>query len=233
MTTTIYWACIEKEWMLAQAPDLVSSLFYRNKGKNKTGNDPSAIQYCPAFNDNLKNVFALRSLYNYEFFVDGSSVYSKDFDQKFFNDHVVARSLEERFFSFKNSYIFFTEDPSLEVTFYEYPFLEDNNITNNCMPVSGKFDIGKWFRNTEFAFYLKQSALSFKIDQGEIYSYMRVHTKDKIQFKQFRFTDKLKEYQNDGFYLNNVSIKLGKLENYYKYFKNKNLILKEIKSNLI
>jgi hypothetical protein len=231
MTINVYWACAEDQWMLAEKPDPVSSWFYK-KGLSDKNEPSSCINYCPAFNSNLNNLFALRSLYDYEFTADQSSISTPMYDQKFFEDHVYVRSLEKKFFSFRNRYIFFTDEPSLETTFYEYPFLEDNNITRACMPVAGKFDIGKWFRNTEFAFYLKNNNNTFKIERKEIYSYIRFHTTEKINFIQFRYTDKLDKYNLDGFSLN-FNGYLKTLENYYKMFKNKRLILKEIKEHVV
>jgi hypothetical protein len=232
MAINVYWACIEKEWMLATPPDSVASIFYKKNFINE--NDRlSQINYCPAFNDNLKNLFAIRSLYNYEFYLQNGSLRSENYDQEFYNDHVLIRSYEKRFFSFKNSYLFFTDSPSLRTTFYEFPYLEDNNITRRCIPVAGQFDIGKWFRGTEFAFYLKQGYDSFKIEKDEIYSYVRFHTDEKIKFTEFKYSDKLKQFNQERYDAISKVPGLGKLENYYKMLRHKRLIIKEIKENLI
>jgi hypothetical protein len=230
MTINVYWACIEKEWMLASPPESVASIFYK-KNLIDENNRSSQINYCPAFNDNLKNVFAIKSLYNYEFYMTNGSLRSNDYDQEFYDDHVLIRSYEKKFFSFKNSYIFFTDEPSLKATFYEFPFLEDNNITQRCIPVAGQFDIGKWFRGTEFAFYLKQGHESFKIEQGEVYSYVRFHTDQKINFIEFQYSDKLKKYNQERYEAISKVPRLKKLENYYRMLRHKRLIIKEIKEN--
>jgi hypothetical protein len=232
MTINVYWACIEKEWMLATPPDPVASVFYK-KDLIEEGNRSSQINHCPAFNDNLKNLYAIRSLYDYEFTLTNNTLWSDNYDQEFYNEHVLIRSYEKRFFSFKNSYMFFTDAPSLKTTFYEFPFLEDNNITKRCIPVAGQFDIGKWFRGTEFAFYLKQGYESFKIERGEIYSYVRFHTNEKINLVEFQYSDKLKQYNEERFEAISKVPRLKKLENYYKMLRHKRLIIKEIKENLI
>ena len=229
----VYWACPEEEWMLAEPPMSVADIFYEKYNFKKEKQLPtSQIQYCPAFNGNLKNLFALKSLYNYTFRIENNEVVTDMHDQKFFNDHVIVRSQDKKFFSFLNRYIFFTDEPSLEVTFYEYPYLEDNNITERCIIPSGRFDIGKWFRYTEFAFLLKKEFNEFKIDKNEIYSYVRFHTTRRIEFKQFRFNNNFQNYVLDGLRLGSIT-PLHTLENFYRYFKNKKLILKEIKDNLI
>lgn len=226
----VYWACIEEEWMAAEPPELVSYTFYK-KNLIDESNSLSKIDRCPGFTSNLKNLYTMKSLYDYSFLIDENNIRSFNYDQEFMEKHLVVRSIEKKFFSFQTKYIYFTDEPSLDVTFYEYPYLEDNNITTNCIPVSGKFNIGKWFRSTEFAFYLKSNSNTFKINRGEIYSYMRFHTDKKINFVQFRYTPELKKFQEEGFALTKLG--LGKLENYYGMFKNKKAILKEIKKNII
>jgi len=230
MSINIYWACLEDQWMLATPPETVSEHFYKNRTFNKS--EPSSlINFCPAFNANLKNLFTLKSIYNYNFKIEEKNVVTTLYDQHFFDDHVVVRSLDNRFFAFRHKYIFFTDEPSLNVTFYEYPFLEDNNITKRCIIPAGTFDIGRWFRNTEFSFFLKKDYDEFIIEKDEIYSYMRVHTDKNINFIQFRYTDLLLKYNNDGHNL--TKNPLYSLQNYYKAFKNKKLILKEIHNNLL
>jgi len=232
VSINVYWTSGEKEWMLATPPESVMSTFHKKKFIDPE-NRNSHIHYCPAFNDNFKNVYTMKSLYDYEFFLDNGNLVSHDYDQEFYDDHVLIRSYEKRFFSFKNSYLFFTDEPSLKVTFYEYPCFEDNNITQRCIPVAGQFDIGKWFRGTEFAFYLKQPHQSFKIEKDEVYSYMRFHTDKKINFIEFSYSDKLKEFNQQRFEAITKVSRLKKLENYYKMFRHKKLILKEIKENIL
>jgi hypothetical protein len=231
MTITVYWACLEDQWMLAKEPESVSSIFYK-KNLHDKNNPESCLNYCPAFNKNLTNLFTLKSLYEYEFTLEDGSVQSSYYNQAFYDSHVRVRSAEQKFCSFQNRYIFFTDSPSLEVTFYEFPYLEDNNITKRCMPVTGKFDIGQWFRNTEFAFYLKKDVNTFRIERDEIFSYIRFHTDEKIKFVQFRYDESLTKFNNDGFKLNFFGY-MKTLENYYKSFKNKKLILKKIRENLL
>lgn len=233
MSIKVYWACLEEPWMLAEAPESVLNIFYKKYSFAK--NEPqSHINYCPVFNKQLKNVFALRSVHDYQFKVNvkANHIYSDVYDQAFFKRMVNVRSLSKKFFSFNNRYIFFTERDSLNVTFYEYPALEDNNITERCMIPSGTFDIGRWFRYSEFAFFLKEQYNEFKIQKGDIYSYIRFHTEEKIEFHQFRYNPKLDSLRDDGFKLVAYG-PLGSLERYYKAFKNKKIILKEIRENLI
>lgn len=231
MAINVYWACTEDQWMMAEQPESVSSIFY-NKNINDKNNNKLSLNYCPVFNNNLTNLYALKSLYDYEFSILDNEIQTPHYDQIFFEKHVHVRSIEKKFFSFRNNFIFFTDHTDLETTFYEFPYLEDNNITDNCIPISGKFNIAKWFRNTEFAFLLRDHSTDFKITRGEIFCYIRFHTKEKINFQQFRYTELLDQYNRDGFNLNFYGY-LKKIENYYKMFRNKKLILSEIRRNLL
>jgi hypothetical protein len=114
------------------------------------------------------------------------------------------------------------------------PFLEDNNISNRTTMIPGGFDIGKWFRTIDFAFILNDKYDSFLIKKNETFVYLKFHTDDKINFKQFRTNDKIASYCDD--FLNvskNTSSRFYQLENFYKISKNKKNIIKEIKGCLV
>jgi hypothetical protein len=114
-----------------------------------------------------------------------------------------------------------------------FPFLENNNITNKCITIPGTFDIGKWFRLTDFAFFLKNSEV-FEIEENEIYQYIQFHSDDKIIFKQFKINEQLNKYLFDITSAKEFrKIKIRSLQNYYLMLKHKKHIIKEIKNNLI
>lgn len=231
MTIDIYWSCYENEWMLAKEPKPVLESLY---DKVKFENSFSNIKYCPSIFNEMNNLYELSSIYSYSFKIEEEKIVSSTkFDQIFFNSHVLIRSLNDRFFSFKNSYIFFTEEKSLEASFYIFPFLENNNITKRCIPIPGKFNIGKWFRHTEFPFFLKKEYNDFIIDQDEVYCYIKFHTNQKIKFKQFVMNDRLKQIDIERTLAVEKTKRMYTLENYYSMQKNKKHIIKEIKESLI
>ena len=61
-------------------------------------NPQSILNQCPAFNSNLKNLFAIRSLYDFEFKIDGENVTSQSNTP--LGQRLMVRSLNNRFFSF-------------------------------------------------------------------------------------------------------------------------------------
>lgn len=216
--------------MLAEEPADI-----RNNILNKqiiNSNKDTHFHRCPSFNKNVKNLYGLRSIYDYKLIFEEDKIISDMYDQEFFDRMIEIRSVENRFFSYKMNYIFFTNEPSLEVTFYQFPFMEDNDFTKKCIILPGTFDIGKWFRSTELPIIMRSEFNDLNIKQGDIYSYIKFHTDEKIKFKQFRFNYNLHDYMMDGYNLTFFE-PLKKIENYYKLHKNKKLILKEISKNLL
>ena len=235
MSINVYWACLENEWMRAKTPEKVSKRFYEKGIKDINFNSPSAINYCPSFNKELKNLYAIKSIYDYSFSIDNNStVNSVMYDQIFFDNHIVLRSVENKFFSFLNQYIFFTDEKSLEMTAYVYPVYEENEITKRCMPVAGKFDIGKWFRPLEFPFILKKEFDMFTVKNEDVLYYLKFHTEKNINLKQFIMTDKLDKAFNSQRAVSSYKINsFPDLSIFYNLFKGKKQILKEIKENLV
>jgi hypothetical protein len=232
MAINVYWSCIEKEWMRASEPEPIQSLFYRGPLFDKE--DPGLdMVFCPAFNEQMKNVFALKSIYSYEFNVDPQGVSSKDYDQSFFDRHVVIKSQEKRLFSFSQAYTFFTDSPSLKVTLSEHPYLENNEISKRCIVLPGVMDIGKWYRNTDTMFYLKPEFDVFKISEGDIYGYIRFHTDEPINFIQYRQTEDLNRHLLDSIAAKEHKKRPYPMQKYYDMFKTKPQILKEITQNLL
>jgi len=232
MAITIYWACLEEEWMRCKEPSSVVKHFYETHSCSST-NKLMGMNFCPSFNLSLKNTYELKSLYNYNFNVVDGRVVSDMHDQNFYNNHVIERSIEEKFFSFSQMKVFFTEEKSLKMTVGQFPFLEDNNITKRCAVLPGTFDIGKWFRPIDFSFYLKKDYNEFKILEEEIYSYITFHTEQSIDFKQFYPSPTIKQLLSDVLLSKKYLIGKRSLENFYSMFKTKSMAIKEIKKNLI
>jgi hypothetical protein len=216
--------------MRAEEPAAVLPEFIRNDKMSE-----SRIPLCPAFRNELHNVFGIKSIYDYEFSVNAETreVSTTIYDQKFYNRHVIVRSMKERIFSFSQEMIFFTDESSLLMSGDLFPYLEDNNITERCIVYPGQFDIGRWYRPVEFAFKLKDRYNTFKIEAGEIYQYIRFHTDNNIKFIQFRDTPKLNGMLKDITETRSYKKGIFSLDYYYERFKLKKLIMKEIKENLL
>jgi hypothetical protein len=231
MAITVYWSSLEDEWLRAKEPEAVYKDFLKDKK-----NFESTIAMCPAVKDYTKNTFSLKSIYDYEFEInkDLNDVTSQLYDQVFFNKHVEIRSIENKFFSFSQRLVFFTEEQSLNMSLGILPYFEDNEITKRCTLIPGKLDIGKWFRIIDYAFFLKNNINSFKINEGDVYQYIKLETDQKIEFKQFKSTDLIYKYILDiTSSKNHRKPKIRDLSEFYEIMRHKKYIIKEIKNNLL
>jgi len=230
MSIVIYYSNLDKEWLRTTEPVSIYNNFVKKDFVKESG-----LIHCGASKKYISKVYGIKSIYDYEFNIEqNKQVRSSQYDQNFFNDHLVIRSVENKFFSFTQQVIFFTEESSLEMSTGIFPFLENNNITERCSVIPGTFDIGKWFRPVDFAFYLNKNYNSFKIEEDEIYQYISFDTDEKIIFKKFMPNQKLFDFANSAVQsATNRRSKNRPLESYYKTFGIKNKILKEIKENLI
>jgi len=231
---TVYWMCNEDESIRAVAPEKASKRFYSHDVRSDDSGSLIAVNYCPASNRALKNLYAIKSIYDYSFTIKGDRCESPMYDQAFFDKHVVIRSIEKKVFSFKNVYAFFTDEKSLEITAHEYPIFEDNEVAKRCIPIMGKYDIGKWFRPLEFPFILKEEFDTFTVKEQDVLYYLRFHTDRPIIFKQVMITNALKSMLDHSTAVHAHKTRTFKtLENFYSLFKGKNYLLKELNRNLL
>lgn len=229
MAITVYWSMLENEWLRSEEPISIHKKFMQRCPSNA-----SSIFYCPAIKDYHKNLYGIKSIYDYSFSIENGGIVASDkYDQSFFNNHLVIRDLDKRLFSFSQSYIFFCEQ-DLEMALGIFPFMEENEITKRTITVGGKFNIGKWFRNIDFAFFLKNEYDKFIINCDDIYNYIQFYTDEDVVFKKFQPTVKIKELSSATVNCaRNRNFLHRKLSDYYSYFNIRKQVINEIKSNLL
>jgi hypothetical protein len=113
------------------------------------------------------------------------------------------------------------------------PYMERNNITKNCIPIPGSYDIGKWFRPVEFAFFMPKDVDTFKVEQGEIFQYVQFHTDEKINLIPFRPSEEVLRLIKETLRTRNNKKFAMHLDYFYKTFKVKKQVLTEIKENIL
>ena len=189
---------------------------------------------CPAFTDELKNLYGVKSYLDYTLNFGKDDVTSSDYGQEFFDKHFVIKSFKGNLFEFHENLFFFTDEPSLEMSLLP-PYLEDNNVVNNTIMVPGRIDIGKYFRGLTYAFHMKQNCNKVIFNRNEITYYIKFHTKKKLQFKQFLWTPEINQMDFLMMAAKNGKLDLMNLDYYYNIFERFNFkkkILKGIKENL-
>jgi len=201
---------------------------------------------CQAVTDELRNVYGIKSFYDYQLIfepphhsVQEPRVLSSDYDEEFFKQHINIKSLNGNLFSFSQDWVFFTDEPSLEVTMLP-PFMEDNSVANNTIMIPGTYDMGRYFKPLDYAFHVKDHAIGKPIQwsRKDIFSYFKFDTKEQLNFRRFYWTEDLEELnsvmmgaKNNKYY----ETKSMSLEHYYNLFDKFNLkekMLKIIQENL-
>jgi hypothetical protein len=203
----------------------------------------SDIKQCPAAINHLKNTYRVKFNGNYDitWTDDGaiSSPESTDVNKKFLQ----VRDKNTGMFGLKTlSTVFFTEEPSLMMEVRNAVYAR-NDFRKYATFLEGTFDIAKWFRPTDFSFYIREKNKRININYGDSIYYVKFLTDQKVKLKKFHMSDTLSRltgvlYDNRNLISNNMansSIK-DKLQRYYWAFaqtKYKKLFLKEIKDNLL
>jgi hypothetical protein len=193
---------------------------------------------CPAFKDYFHNVYGWKALYAYslEKSVDGHEYVPDAHNQEFMNRNIILRSVDEQVFSLFQAVSFVTDSPSLKMS-QEHPYFEDNKFTSSCYVIPGTMDIGKYYRGLDWVFRIKENHRRVALDEGDIIYYLRFHTSEKINLKQYFMNDKLREYDKMITEIKASFISSARPLSFfyekYKKFNLKSKIMKEIKENLI
>jgi len=223
----VYWTIDHRRMrgaLKGQTPELV----LKNRPISETG-----YNVCPAFNDYFHNVYGWKAMQDYSLTYDGHE-YTYDAHNQPLWDYQI-RSVEEQVIGIFQAVAFVTDSPSLKMS-QENPSFEDNKFTSSCYVIPGTIDIGKYYRFLELAFRIKKNHSRAAFDEGDIICYFKFHTPEKINFKQYFMSDKLREYDSmiqgiKAFSL--IPRPLSFFYDKYKKFNLKNKIMKEIKENLI
>jgi len=195
------------------------------------------IKRCPAIRNYHENVFSLKFPIDYYLsFRDDTQVSTNMYDQEFFNNFFFIRSLKDRLFSLKLHYIFVTEESCVADFF---PAINaDNDFVNSTNLLSGRWDIGKWYRSLDCAFFLKEGVKEITIKEGMPYCYVRFNTDEPIEFIRFDYTNNIKDLMEHHLTIKkHINIrKYYPISWYYKFIDKVNYnakIIKEINNNLI
>lgn len=112
------------------------------------------------------------------------------------------------------------------------PYLDGNK---NFFLVPGSYDISSWFRPINPSFLIKNENYDIDFIKGRPMMYISFSTQEKINFKEFYFTDTLKDISFEMVNFKKFN-KRNKINNLYKLFNNKKVnkvVLKEIRKSII
>lgn len=203
-------------------------------------NNLSEFIRCPSIIDFSKNTFGIRSPIDFSFTWTGDDFFTHIYDQQFYNQQVVPRDIQAGLFSLNFMHLIFFCESDLEMEAIP-AFYENNDFVNNTMVMSGTFNVGKWFRPIDLAFFLKNGALNKKINiaENDTLMYIKFNTKENIKFKKFYMDQEISKISSyvirNKQTTNDKSIK-NYLNNVYSKFINSGInkiLLKKIKENLM
>lgn len=195
---------------------------------------------CPAFRDVHKNTFELQFPCEYKLTItrenNGTRLETTDYDQEYFDEMLYFRSPGHNLFSYNVRYMFFAET-DLNVSMI-HPYFFDSDFSSKTMLVSGKFNVGKWFRPLDCAFIIKKGVDNLILEEDTPFAYVDFDTEEEIVFKRFYRSDEIKKIQRQllGIRQHRVKKTITPLRYFYDIFYNlriKKLILQEIKHNLM
>lgn len=218
-------------------PDPENLFTYLNKYKNI---ETSKISYfvCPAFQGLSKNTYFFKNSVNtkYKYNFDTNLPIIEPITKNFINMDIIKDPAISSYplVAMSLFYIFFSDEPL--IANFSPPTFHKPEYTKYGTCIPGEFDIGQWFRPyaIEIQLWEKNGTIEFK--DGEPLFYVKFNTDKQINLKRFVFTEQLSKYSNHCTTYRNSFGYYHKLSQLYLKFnqsKMKELILKEIKNNLV
>jgi len=191
-TVTVYWSPIVKGTRsLGRLDDEVSGLrFFPPEQVSKTLDAKEFFGFsasrCPAITDELKKTFAIRCPIDYSAeidYVNGNVNFGCEYTEQF-NIDFIGPPNEERIHQLRYpAYLFFSEEPGLEIT--QLPaYYENNSFAKNTMMLTASYDIGSWVRQVLPAFKFRDTT-TVDLKRGDIMMYYKFNTDKKIKLVQF------------------------------------------------
>ena len=156
---------------------------------------------CPAFQKYYSNTFLIRSPVDLELTISRDSegrkiLTTKNFNQKFYNDHIFPRMAQNKVFSMFSvefSYIFYSEN---SVILEMIPAnMEKTAFVQNTNLIPGEFDISKWIRPVSPAFEVVDDSQTLKISRGDPLYYIRFNSDKKVNLVRIKQDDTIEKVE--------------------------------------
>jgi hypothetical protein len=236
----VYWAPFFKrinnhndpnDWnLLYEEPEQL----YRLLSKDRNKDEEITMFNCPAMINYTKNIYVLKNpIATHLEIKDWEVIQKSETGIGGRVDHLSSYK-DSSMFVYVLNWVFFTESDSLMVDISS-PFASKAPHMNYGTISPGSYDIGKWFRSFNLEYNLWKGINEFKAEEDEHLAYVRFQTDKKVVLKRFETNDKLTGYllgtSSSTSWEKNVP-----LVKRYERFKNsrmKELVLKEIKRNLV
>lgn len=195
----------------------------------------SHYRKCPAATNVIKQCYVIPLYYDINFSYSEHGLSSNDNRIIDFTGQSLAWSNQSigphQIF---NNVLLFADKPLTVTTLH--PYLHVNEFTRNFNVLTAEYDIGKWCRPINTAFINNYREGNVNIKKGDIVSYIRFNTTEKIKIHTFTVSSWLRQQVYSATNMVNITTTVTPLEEVYRLFRYHNLrnrILKDIKENTI
>jgi hypothetical protein len=221
--------------MIYYEPENLLSLLYNSRSYLPEDQYKRNTMFsCPVFSNMSKNIFVLENPLKTSIRFENGSIHY-DSDSAIPSLVVHPPSLNNQIlFVYNMKWVFFTEEDSLSMKLTS-PYFSKTPHSNYGSLVPGKLDIGKWFRNITLEYNLWEGVDKFSIDQGEHLAYVEFDTEKRVELVRFKLNTELKTYLESSASSSiwEPRIKIAQRYDRFKRSGMKNLVMKEILSNIV
>lgn len=192
---------------------------------------------CPAFKDYYQNVYALKFPLDYNVRIEeDKTLHTDDYDAEFNSLMWMCRDVETMLYSLR-IFNLFVSDQSLELEVTSAHTIDDSNFVNKTYMTPGVFDIGRWMRPIECAFFIKKNVDKLTIVEGKPYLFIRFKTDKRVKLKRFHYTKEMRDLVEMTANGRMLTLKIGRpLAYFYDMLarsRYKSRFMKLVKENLL
>lgn len=245
---TVYWAPQDNNGLQNKNWNILYEDFqsvYNVLKSNKNDDSPHNFFKCPSVINATKNVFVLNNPLHtkikiehkhiHPFAEPGMNITAVPLSKSYIGSSIVHEpSIKENTLVQYGLYFYFFAEEDLEMSMSS-PFFQKADYTKYGAIVPGSLNIGSWFRRINIEFNLWNNVDELEIKEGEPLVYFSFPSDVNIKLQRFNMTEKLyhiaKTLGESSEWEPGVSLKKR-----YQRFKNSRtneLVLKEIKNNLL
>lgn len=211
----------------------------KEKEKEKKSNNlMHGYLSCPAAKKTLKNMFVVKSGFDFSitfennsYAIDTKKVKDPALKKEFLEKYFFVRSFKDRLITLVHDTLLFCENNLNAIQMQ--PFLEDSDYARNTGQIVGEYNISKWYRPIEPTFYCYKDKIEIK--EGDVLFYLMFRSENDVILQEYEQTDNTRKSM-----FSNTSVKFYKamksMDYLYKFFTSRKLdkkLLKEIKNNLV
>lgn len=248
-TITVYWAPFpftkeSEQWnIFYREPEPVLADLKMNRKKMDKGS--SNFWICPTFIEHIKNVYQVKNNVDFNYSLPMEEIVKRQniSGQEMFNINIEKISLNSPRASSLNGYInlslnmswlmFADESVNVRIT---APYFPNVTVGDGVLVAPGGFDIGSWYRPFAYDMHIPTTTTELKFKKDDPLLFFEFQTDKKIIFKRYCMTDYLRELSNECLrFVDRFGFNVKLIEKYriFKQSKMREIILKEIKNNLV